>query len=110
MAYNRKLIIKQNVLSEFIATVRDCNGDIVDLSAYDSVKFVMIDSSDVVKVNAVATFIDKTAGTVSYEFIATDVDTVGNFKAYFLFYTGADKKLASPPTYFDIQITEDYLP
>ena len=108
--YNKKLIIKEGFLTDFVATVRDSNSNVVDLSAYDSVKFIMVNSSDVIKVNATATFINKTAGTVTYSFVTADVDTIGTYKAYFAFYTGTDKKLASPPTYFEIQIIEDYLP
>ena len=111
MSYNRKLTIKEGVLTDFVATVRDCDGNIVDLTAYDSVKFIMAPvAGGTPKINAAASFIDKTAGTVTYNFIAGDVDTVGDYKAYFVFYTGADKKLASPPRYFDVEITEDYLP
>jgi len=109
MVYNRKLIVKKDILIDFVATVRDYNGNVVDLSVYESVKFIMVDSDNVVKINATATFMSKTNGTVTYNFTGTDLDTVGKFKAYFVFYTGSTKKLASPPTYFDIEVTEDYL-
>ena len=109
--YNKKLVIKQGFLTDFVATVRDSDGDVVDLSAYDSVKFIMVDrTTEAIKINSAGSFINKTEGTVTYSFVAVDVDTVGFYKAYFAFYTGADKKLSSPPTYFEIQIVEDYLP
>ena len=103
------LKIKEGHLTDFTATVRDSNNDAIDLSAYDGVNFIMVNTSGTVLVNGAATFSDKTAGQVTYNFQTADVATPGNYKAYFSFTDGGVKKLASPTDYFKIQITEDLI-
>jgi hypothetical protein len=103
------LKIKEGHLTDFTATIKDGDGDALDLSEYDSVDFIMVDQNETVITNSPATFTDKTNGEVTYNFTADDVSNSGQFKAYFSLKTGGIKKLASPTDYFIINITRDYL-
>ena len=60
-----------------------------DLTGITSVKFTMINqATGVTKVNAAtATVDDATTGKVSYALVAADVDTAGQFTAFFTVFT-----------------------
>jgi len=76
--------IKQNDTGPAIAaTLRDANGDVVDLTGA-SVRFHMrLKGSTTAKVDAAATVVSASLGEVSYGWAAADTDTVGKFDAEF---------------------------
>lgn len=90
-----------NLLPELEFTVTDGDGNPVDLTNADSVRFLMATipndwSDSVEKIDAVATFVDKPTGRVKYSWAGTNTDTPGKFAAVFEFTDGLGKKFTVP--------------
>lgn len=105
------LKIKKWYQTDFVVTVKnEDTWEIIDLSEYDWVDFVMVDSAWLIVVNWAGSFITpKTNWQIKYDFLAWDVDTIWNFKAYFWLKKSWVKKLAVPTTFFPIEIVSDLL-
>jgi len=67
--------------------VFDLDGVAVDLTTYTRIQFIMVTpvegGTDVGKVDAAGSFVDKTLGKIRYTWLAADVDTAGDFVAEF---------------------------
>jgi len=104
------LSIKKGVRLEWTATVKDSDGNALNLTSYDSIKFTM-QKDDGTKIidEAVASFVTKASGTVTYAFTDADVANAGKFRAYFTLFKGtspAIRRLSSPSNFFVIEINE----
>lgn len=62
-------------------TLKDSEGNVVDLTSAASLKFIMSDADGNEKVNASASFVSRSDGTVLYNWSAGDTDTVGGYRA-----------------------------
>ena len=93
---------------QFAATLKDENGQIVDVTGA-SVEFHMakLNSSSVIT-GASATVTNESAGTVEYAWSASDTDSIGTFRVEFevTFPTGLVETYPNSE-YISIQITDD---
>lgn len=101
--------IKQNDTSpSMLATLKDANNAVIDLTAA-SVRFHMrkISSSAVVVDNA-ATIVTADEGLVRYDWLADDTDTVGSYQAEFE-VTYADSTIETFPNdgYIRVEVISD---
>lgn len=75
--------IKQNDTSPaYRVTLKDGNGDPVDVTAA-TIRFHMMDADGTVKVDAAGSIVTAASGIVEYEWSAADTDTVGTYRAEF---------------------------
>lgn len=92
------------------AQLKRPDGSVVDLSGV-TVKFVMYDSEDEIKVaetDTNVTIADATNGKVYYAPDATDVDTEGTYHAYFVVISGGLKEhFPARKGHFRIQIHDE---
>lgn len=96
-----RITIKQNDLVPILtATVKDDDGNVVDLTNASSVVFYMRNQyTGVIKVNgSAATFVaPRTDGQVQYTWISGDTDTIGDYIAEFLIiWTNGSKQQTAP--------------
>ena len=95
------------------ATLTDCDGVVVDLTAASSVKFIMKQStaSGTPKVSAPATIVTPGSGVVRYDWAGTDTDTTGKYHAEWE-VTWPGPKLDTYPSdgYNQIVIAQDLNP
>lgn len=96
--------IPRNALLPILtATLSDANG-VLNLTGA-TVRFQMrVPGTSVLKVDAGATVLNPTAGTVQYTWIATDTDTIGLYIAWFQ-CTYAAKPLYAPEPPMVIEVT-----
>ena len=107
---SEKIQIKKGFQTPISITVTDEKNQPVDLSAFDAVKFTMVDMNGTAKINdQTATFIDKPTGQIGYTPTANDVNIVGKYRAYFSLSTSSVKKLSAPTDYFEIEIVSDLI-
>lgn len=79
----------------------------VDLTG-KTVRFIMTScATGVVKVNAAATVVDAEDGRVSYQWVGTDTDTVGRYKAQWEVTSDSRKRTFPPRGYLYIEIGKD---
>lgn len=101
--------IKQNDTSPSIAgTCQDANGDPINLTG-GSVRFHMRAKSDgTTKVDAAATIVGATDGTIKYAWAAGDTDTNGRYEAEFE-VTYADTTVETFPNagYITVVVKDD---
>ena len=94
-------------LPAYTATLTDEDGDVIDLTGA-TVKFLMtLMGGTTPKVNASATVVSATAGTVSYSWGASDTDTAGLYIAEFEITAGGLKRTVPNGDYFYINILPD---
>jgi len=101
--------IKQNDTSPAIrATLRDGDGDVINLDGA-TVRFHMRPiGSTTVKVDAAGTVIAPAGGIVQYSWSEEDTDTVGAYQAEFeVTYTGGNVETFPNDGYIRVEITDD---
>ena len=90
------------------ATVKDGNGDVIDLSTVAAVVFRMYNSDSVKIDNVAATVVDATAGTIKYEWVAGDTDTVASYNAHFkLTFASGGIMIAPSRNTLNIEVWDD---
>lgn len=107
MSSNR-IILKQNdLLPAIVATVRDDNGDIVDLTNASTVAFYMRNQiTGVIKINGTAgSFVSKPDGTISYTWVSGDTDTIADYIAEFVITWLTGNKPQSAPQKSNLYIS-----
>lgn len=77
------------------ATAKDAAGAVIDLTGATAV-FIAKDQNGVEKVNAAATIVSPTAGTLQYDFALVDSDTISTYRAKFLVTFSDGKKMSVP--------------
>jgi len=101
--------IKQNDTSPAIqATLKDVDGNVVDLSGA-TVRFHMRkQGSTTAKVDAAATIVDDVGGIVRYNWTSANTDTVGTYQAEFE-VTYVDDTVETFPnaTYLKVKVIDD---
>lgn len=101
--------IKQNDTSPAIqATLKDVDGNVVDLSGA-TVRFHMRkQGSTTAKVDAAATIVDDVGGIVRYNWTSANTDTVGTYQAEFE-VTYSDDTVETFPnaTYLKVKVIDD---
>lgn len=77
--------IKRNDrLPELEVICKDADGNVVDLTAADSAKFLMkATNGSTPKVDAAATITSPSAGRIKYSWAASDTDTAGTYNGEF---------------------------
>jgi len=100
--------VKQDDREPSVFATLQAGGVVIDLTG-STVKFIMRNrATGTVKVNASATVLSPTAGTVRYDWGATDTDTIGDYDAEFEITTGAGKKFTCPNgKHLDAKVYED---
>lgn len=84
MAQQKFYIKQDDTLPELNATLLDADGVAIPLLTVSSVRFIMsFGPGQPEKVNAVASIVDASAGTVKYAWDTGDTDTVGEFQGEF---------------------------
>ena len=104
-----RITLKENdLVPSIIATIKDLNGDVVNLTPAASVTFTMRDQyTGVIKINATAaSFVaPQTSGQVKYDWAAGDTDTAGDYIAEFTVTWTAGSKLQTAPQTTHLYIT-----
>lgn len=101
--------IKQNDTSPAIqATLKDVDGNVVDLSGA-TVRFHMRkQGSTTAKVDAAATIVDDVGGVVRYNWTSANTDTVGTYQAEFeVTYTDETVETFPNATYLKVKVIDD---
>ncbi len=100
--------LKQNDRSPPITASLTAGGAAVDLSGC-TVKFIMrAPEASSTKVNATATIVSATAGTVSYSWGATDTDTAGLYRAEWeVTFAGGIKRTWPAEDYLYVLVVAD---
>lgn len=88
------------------AALRDYQG-LVNLSSASAVKFVMMNTGGVNKINSSCTITDATIGRVTYAWAAADVDTAGTFYAKFMVTIGGQDLPVPSDRFLVVEIAED---
>ena len=109
MASNRFIIKRNDTAPALAATCQDADGNAIDITGA-SVRFHMIDKNDVTVVDAAATIVSASAGTIKYAWQAADTDESGSFRGEFE-VTYSDSTIETFPNsnYIQIQIYDDLL-
>lgn len=80
----------------------------IDLTTATGVKFAMRNrSTGTIKVDAAATVVTAAAGTVKYQWIAADVDTVGDYDAEWQITWVSGRQTVPGAGYDTIRVTAD---
>lgn len=75
------------------ATLKDPNGTVIDLTGHTVVFRLVHATTYAVKINDAAAIIDNAAaGTVHYDWASADVDTAGDYLAWFIISRTSDGK------------------
>lgn len=102
--------IKRNDTSPALAgTLKDADGNAKDITSA-TVRFHMLDEDDATVVDAAATIVNASGGTVKYSWQAADTDVAGGFRGEFE-VTYSDSTIETFPNtgYIPIRIYEDLL-
>jgi len=75
MSCSQLISIKQLFADDVIATVTDASGVAVDLTTYDGLQFIMVDSENNEVINDTGTFVDKPTGKIKYSLNITQTAT-----------------------------------
>lgn len=106
----QRLTIKEWHYPDFIITVNDkTTRQPMDLTAYDAVKFTMIDADNNVVINDDWVIDNAVNWKIKYPFKLWETDTAGTYKSYFSLMKLWVKKLSAPTNFLIIEITEDYI-
>lgn len=98
--------IMKTFRADFTADVL-LDGQIQDLTGYTA-KFIMIDTDGNLKIDSPAAIIDEAAGKVSYSPTVADVDTEGEYTAYFALAVWWVNQIAAPTEKYLIKILPDW--
>ena len=88
------------------AALRDYQG-LINLSSASAVKFVMMSSGGVNKIDSACTVTNATIGQVSYAWTSNDVDTAGTFYAKFMVTIGGKDLPIPSDRFLVVEIAED---
>jgi len=82
---------------DLLVTLIDEDGDVVDISDYTSCKFRMADVyTNETKVDADATVVDASNGSVKYVWTTSDTDTPGEYRGEFYVDFDGTEKITFP--------------
>jgi hypothetical protein len=101
--------IKRNdTAPSLVATLRDAEGVAVNLTGATVDLIMAAATTGTVKVNTAATLTDAANGIVTYNWLAADTSTAGDFNAEFeVTYSGGKKQTFPTDGYIKIVITAD---
>lgn len=101
--------IKQNDTSPYLlATLKDGNGNLIDLTAATVNFHMRATGSSTATVDASAIVVDEDAGTVKYEWVTGDTATSGIYEAEFeVTYSGGVIETFPNDGYIRIVVTDD---
>lgn len=88
------------------AALRDYQG-LINLSSASAVKFVMMSTGGVNKIDSACTVTNATIGQVSYAWSSGDVDTAGTFYAKFMVTIGGKDLPVPSDRFLVVEIAED---
>lgn len=88
------------------AALRDYQG-LINLSSASAVKFVMMSTGGVNKIDSACTVTNATIGQVSYAWASADVDTAGTFYAKFMVTIGGQDLPIPSDRFLVVEIAED---
>lgn len=102
-------IKKGDRLPAYTATLTDSDGNAIDLTGCTVLFLMSLMGSTTVKVNAAATIVSATDGTVSYSWGATDTDTAGLYRAEFEITVTASglKRTVPAGDFYYVQVITD---
>lgn len=90
------------------ATVKDDNGDVIDLSTVTSVVFRMYGNDGVKIDNVAASVVSASEGTIKYEWASGDTDTVASYNAHFkLTFVSGGIMIAPSRNTLNIEVWDD---
>jgi hypothetical protein len=90
------------------ATVKDDNGDVIDLSTVTAVVFRMYNTDGVKIDNVDASVVSAVDGTIKYEWTAEDTDTVASYNAHFkLTFASGGIMIAPSRNTLNIEVWDD---
>ena len=100
--------VKQNdTLPSINATIKDDNSTVIDLTGA-TVKFFMNDSTGTNKVDGTGELVVAASGTVKYDWVTGDLDTVGIYSAEFqITFIGGTILTAPSSGYITIVVGDD---
>jgi len=105
------ITMKEWCTNPFSIQVVSDKWQVIDLTAYDWVDFIMVEKeTKTVAINSAWSFIwDKTDWYVWFTFTEAQSWTPWTYIAYFILKTGTTKVFGAPAENFKIVITEDYI-
>lgn len=89
MSLQTRAFTKGDTLVSIYAQLVDADGNPVDLTG-NTITFRMVDSAGAVTVAAAAVIVTALTGHVRYDWATADVDTVGDFSAWFIRTSGGE--------------------
>lgn len=101
--------IKRNDRSPALSAVLEAPaGSPIDLTGTSVMFFMVLDGASSPKVSAAATLVDAANGSVEYDWLGTDTDTAGLYRAEFqVTFAGGVKRTFPEADYIYINVVPD---